>query len=194
LTQTQAGYDYTVIIEEGLSYKKFTESLGGKPILIHPDGELTINYLDTQGLPLNQLQIASAVALVSKMIGESPDPEKQQLRQAQIGQYVTSSIPTLSGMGWQTSRPGFPACNGWRAPFTNGAGKDGAWLHLPRSVRRLRDRMERDRRRSPRLLRLLRRRNHPISEGAANRAVPDADRLQRVHARGIPDPFGPDWI
>ena len=50
LTQTQAGYDYTVIIEEGLSYKKFTESLGGRPILIHPDGELTINYLDTQGL------------------------------------------------------------------------------------------------------------------------------------------------
>lgn len=88
LTQTQAGYDYTVIIEEGLSYKKFTESLGGQPILIHPDGELTINYLDTQGLPFNQLQIASAVALVSKMIGESPDPEKQQLRQAQIGQYI----------------------------------------------------------------------------------------------------------
>jgi hypothetical protein len=88
LTQTQAGYDYTVIIEEGLSYKKFTESLGGRPILIHPDGELTINYLDTQGLPLNQLQIASSVALVSKMIGESADAEKQQLRQAQIGQYI----------------------------------------------------------------------------------------------------------
>ena len=88
LSQTQLGYDYTVIIEEGLSYKKFTESLGGTPILIHPDGELTLNYLDTQGLPLNQLQIASAVALVSKMIGESPDPEKQQLRQAQVGQYV----------------------------------------------------------------------------------------------------------
>jgi type IV secretion system protein TrbE len=88
LTQTQAGYDYTVIIEEGLSYKKFTESLGGRPIIIHPDGELTLNYLDTQGLPLNQLQIASAVALVSRMIGESADAEKQQLRQAQIGQYV----------------------------------------------------------------------------------------------------------
>jgi hypothetical protein len=88
LTQTQAGYDYTVIIEEGLSYKKFTESLGGRPILIHPDGELTLNYLDTQGLPLNQLQIATAVALVSRMIGESTDQEKQQLRQAQIGQYI----------------------------------------------------------------------------------------------------------
>ncbi len=88
LSQTQLYYDYNVIIEEGLSYKKFTESLGERPILIHPDGQLTINYLDTQSLPLNQLHIATAVALVSKMIGESPDPEKQQLRQAQIGQYV----------------------------------------------------------------------------------------------------------
>ena len=88
LSQTQPGYHYTVIIEEGLSYKRFTESLGGRPILIHPDGELTLNYLDTQGLPLNQLQIASAVALVSRMIGESTDSEKQQLRQAQIGQYI----------------------------------------------------------------------------------------------------------
>ncbi len=88
LTQTQLDYQYTVIIEEGLSYKKFTESLGSTPILIHPDGQLTINYLDTQGLPLNQLQIASAVALVSRMIGESSDSEKQQLRQAQIGQYI----------------------------------------------------------------------------------------------------------
>jgi hypothetical protein len=88
LSQTQPYYNYNVIIEEGLSYKKFTESLGEKPILIHPDGQLTINYLDTQELPLNQLHIATAVALVSKMIGESADPEKQQLRQAQIGQYV----------------------------------------------------------------------------------------------------------
>ena len=88
LSQTQLYYHYNVIIEEGLSYKKFTESLGERPILIHPDGQLTINYLDTQSLPLNQLHIATAVALVSKMIGESLDPEKQQLRQAQIGQYV----------------------------------------------------------------------------------------------------------
>lgn len=88
LTQTQPYYHYNVIIEEGLSYKKFTESLGETPILIHPDGQLTLNYLDTQGLPLNQLHIATAVALVSKMIGESADPEKQQLRQAQIGQYI----------------------------------------------------------------------------------------------------------
>ncbi len=88
LSQTQLYYDYNVIVEEGLSYKGFTESLGESPILIHPDGELTLNYLDTQALPLNQLHIATAVALVSKMIGETNNPEKQQLRQAQIGQYI----------------------------------------------------------------------------------------------------------
>lgn len=88
LLQTQARYHYNVIIEEGFSYKRFTEALGETPIIIHPDGQLTLNYLDTQGLPLNQLHIASAVALIAKMIGEAPDPEKQQLRQAQIGQYV----------------------------------------------------------------------------------------------------------
>jgi hypothetical protein len=105
LSQTQLYYDYNVIIEEGLSYKKFTESLGEKPILIHPDGELTINYLDTQELPLNQLHIATAVALVSKMIGESADPEKQQLRQAQIGQYV-NQLYVDTFQEWAGKHPG----------------------------------------------------------------------------------------
>ena len=88
LEQTAAYYDYTVIIEEGLSYGKFTEAMGERPIILHPDGDLTINYLDTRGLPLNQLQIATAIALVSRMIGEAGDAETQQIRQAMLGQYV----------------------------------------------------------------------------------------------------------
>jgi hypothetical protein len=88
LEQTAAYYDYTVIIEEGLSYGKFTEAMGERPIILHPDGDLTINYLDTRGLPLNQLQTATAVALVSRMIGEASDEETQQIRQAMLGQYI----------------------------------------------------------------------------------------------------------
>ena len=88
LTQTQPYYHYTVLIEEGASYSSYTESLGEKTLYIQPDGQLTLNYLDTQGLPLNQLHVATAVALVSRMIGESSNNEKQQLRQAQIGQYI----------------------------------------------------------------------------------------------------------
>jgi hypothetical protein len=88
LEQTAAYYHHTVIIEEGLSYGKFTEAMGGRPIILQPDGDLTINYLDTRQLPLNQLQIATAVALVSRMIGEAADEETQQIRQAMLGEYI----------------------------------------------------------------------------------------------------------
>jgi hypothetical protein len=88
LLQTAGHFDYSVIIEEGLSYKAFTEQLGETPIIIQPDGALTLNYLDTQGLPLTQLHLASAVALLSRMVGEPPDTEALALRQAQLAQYL----------------------------------------------------------------------------------------------------------
>jgi len=89
LEQTACYYDYTVLIEEGLSYKAFTQALGERPIILHPDGDLTINYFDTGGLPLGQLQLATAVALVARMIGEAPGVEAQQIRQALLAQYIT---------------------------------------------------------------------------------------------------------
>lgn len=88
LTQTAPYFDYTVIIEEGLSYEPFTRALGSSPIILHPDGDLTINYFDTDGMPLAQLQVATAVALLSRMIGEAPDPEAQQVRQAILARYI----------------------------------------------------------------------------------------------------------
>ena len=55
LSQTEAFYDYTVI-EEGLSYETYTRTIepGARPIILQPDGDLTINYLDTDGLPLTR--------------------------------------------------------------------------------------------------------------------------------------------
>ena len=88
LMQTAAFFDYTVIIEEGLSYKPFTTALGETPIIVHPDAALTINYLDTQGLPLTQLHLASAVALLSRMIGVPDSEEHLALRSAQLTQYL----------------------------------------------------------------------------------------------------------
>ena len=81
-------FSYTVLIEEGLSYGSFTQAMGERPIILHPDGDLTINYFDTGGMPLGQLQVATAVALVSRMIGEAPDAEAQQVRQAVFAQYI----------------------------------------------------------------------------------------------------------
>ena len=62
--------------------------MGERPIILHPDGDLTINYFDTGGMPLNQLQIATAVAFVSRMIGEAGDAETQQIRQAVLARYI----------------------------------------------------------------------------------------------------------
>ncbi|MCB1103396.1 MAG: hypothetical protein H7A44_08540 [Opitutaceae bacterium] len=88
LLQTASNFDYTVLIEEGLSYKRFTEALQETPIIVHPDSSLTLNYLDTQGLPLTQLHLASAVALLSRMIGIPDSREQLALRSAQLTQYL----------------------------------------------------------------------------------------------------------
>ncbi|HRG54653.1 MAG TPA: hypothetical protein PLG56_01325 [Lacunisphaera sp.] len=88
LWQTAAHFDYTLIAEEGLSYKRFTEALGETPIIVHPDSALTLNYLDTQRLPLSQLHLATAVALLARMIGEPDRLEQLALRQAQLTQYL----------------------------------------------------------------------------------------------------------
>ena len=88
LSQTDPYYDFTLIVEEGLSYGIWTEALGGTPIVIQPDGDLCLNYLDTQGVPLTNLQITTAAALVAKMAGHPADEDRRNLRLAQITQYI----------------------------------------------------------------------------------------------------------
>src|SRR6266480_4542974 len=90
LTQTEGYFAYTVIIEEGLSYGIYTQTVDedARPIIIHPDGDLTINYLDTKGLPLTPDHLSAATALVARMIGTSAQEDKQMLRQAQIAKYI----------------------------------------------------------------------------------------------------------
>ena len=88
LFQTADFFGHSLIIEEGLSYKHFTEALGETPIVIHPDAALTLNYLDTQELPLTQLHLATAVALLARMVGQSDNAQELALRQAQLTQYL----------------------------------------------------------------------------------------------------------
>lgn len=88
LSQTDPYYDFTLIVEEGLSYGIWTQAQGGTPIVIQPDGDLTLNYLDTQGAPLTNLQITTAAALVGKMTGLPADEDRRNLRLAQITQYI----------------------------------------------------------------------------------------------------------
>jgi hypothetical protein len=88
LSQVAPYYDFMLLLEEGLSYGIFTEANGSKPIIVHPDGTLCINYLDTNGAPLSNLHIDMAASLVCKLVGTTPDPEKSQLRKAQVRKYI----------------------------------------------------------------------------------------------------------
>jgi type IV secretion system protein TrbE len=90
LSQTENYFAYTVIIEEGLSYGIYTQTVepNAKPIVIQPDGDITINYLDTKGLPLTPDHLASSTALAARMVGLSQHEDKQMLRQAQISKYL----------------------------------------------------------------------------------------------------------
>ena len=88
LSQTDPYYDFTLIVEEGLSYGIWSQAQEGTPIVIQPDGDLCLNYLDTQGAPLTNLQITTAAALVAKMAGHPADEDRRNLRVAQITQYI----------------------------------------------------------------------------------------------------------
>ncbi|MFZ0826818.1 MAG: hypothetical protein WAO02_05565 [Verrucomicrobiia bacterium] len=72
-------------------------------IIIHPDGDLTINYLDTKGLPLTPDHLSAATALVARMIGTSSQEDKQMLRQAQIAKYL-NLLYEDSFQDWQKKR------------------------------------------------------------------------------------------
>jgi len=88
LTQTEPFFDYTVIIEEGLSYGLYTRTMGASPIVIHPDADITINYLDTAGLPLTSLHLGSTAGLVARMCGQGGDADRQKLRHSYIEHYL----------------------------------------------------------------------------------------------------------
>jgi hypothetical protein len=86
LTQTEGYFGYTVIIEEGLSYGIYTATVqeGARPIIIHPDGDLTINYLDTKGLPLSPIgaNLTFFPRITCKLRTPAPTPFLESLTNA----------------------------------------------------------------------------------------------------------------
>lgn len=88
LSQTECYYDFTAIIEEGLSYGTYTQLMGADPIIIHPNANLTINYFDTNGLPLTEEHIAIAASLCLKMVGFSQNEDTNNCRLAILTEYI----------------------------------------------------------------------------------------------------------
>jgi hypothetical protein len=56
-------FGFRLIVEEGLSHGVLTRAQGCEPVLINPNGDLTINYLDTSGGPLSPLHLAFSADL-----------------------------------------------------------------------------------------------------------------------------------
>lgn len=88
LTQTAPYYDFTAIVEEGLSYNLFTRLYGCEPIIVQPNGNLTFNYFDTRGLPLSSDQLGGATAVAHLMAGPPKDLDKDRIRQALLATQV----------------------------------------------------------------------------------------------------------
>jgi hypothetical protein len=137
LLQTAADFTHTLLVEEGLSYKRFTEAMGEAPIVIHPDAAFTLNYLDTQGLPLTQLHLATAVALLARMVGAPEDPERLAIRQAQLTQYL-QQLYADTFLDWSRRNPEGAedvrrlacAVHGWRSEMPGAATPLEAFVDL----------------------------------------------------------------
>lgn len=90
LTQTEPYYGYTTIVEEGGSYLIYTKTVDAdaEPIVIQSNGRLTMNYLDTGGLPLSGLHLSAAAALPMLMVGQSRDEDRTKLRHALLSNTI----------------------------------------------------------------------------------------------------------
>lgn len=91
LTQTGMYYAFTQIVEEGNSYAVYVRTVdpSARSIIVQANGKLTMNYLDTRGLPLSGLHLSAASALPMLMIGQSKDEDRTKLRQALLNNAVS---------------------------------------------------------------------------------------------------------
>jgi hypothetical protein len=86
LVQTEPSYDYTVIVDNGLSYGVYTQCIekGVTPIIIRSNGTYSFNPFDTRGLPLSNEILSNITALMSLLIGGADTPEKRRYREALV--------------------------------------------------------------------------------------------------------------
>ena len=120
LSQTEGYFAYTVIIEEGLSYGIYTQTVehGARPIIIHPDGNLTINYLDKRSaadagsfVRRDRARRAHDWRFVPRGQANAPAGADRQVSESALRRFI-------SGLAEDTSRP-----TTRHRPARNGASK-----------------------------------------------------------------------
>ena len=85
LAQIGHRFGFRLIVEEGLSHAVLTQTQGCEPVIINPNGHLTINYLDTCEAPLSPMHLAFSAGLCMLFCGnEGLDGERKAIRHAMI--------------------------------------------------------------------------------------------------------------
>ncbi|HWA09505.1 MAG TPA: hypothetical protein VG838_08660 [Opitutaceae bacterium] len=88
LYQTGPYFDYDVLVEEGGAHTNYAEDHGSKPMVIQKSGNITINYLDTLGSPLDPDHLAYAISLTSHFAGKTEDERLNSRRRAYLSYYL----------------------------------------------------------------------------------------------------------
>jgi hypothetical protein len=85
LAQIGHRFGFRLIVEEGLSHAVLTQTQGCEPVIVNPNGMLTINYLDTCEAPLSPMHLAFSAGLCMLFCGnEGLDGERKAIRHALI--------------------------------------------------------------------------------------------------------------
>jgi len=92
LHQSAIYSEYDVIVESGLTHLPFSRAFGIEPIIIRRDGNITINYLDTGGLPLSKEHVGLAITQALQMTGKTDDPRLTNARKAYLAHYVSTVL------------------------------------------------------------------------------------------------------
>ena len=88
LCQTECFFEFTAIIEEGLSYGVMTQIYGEKPIIFSPNSKYIINYFDTDSLPVSPVQINDVSGLLMRMSGLTADDSVNKKRGAILIEHI----------------------------------------------------------------------------------------------------------
>jgi hypothetical protein len=116
LAQIGHRFGFRLIVEEGLSHAVLTQTQGCEPVIINPNGNLTINYLDTCEAPLSPMHLAFSAGLCMLFCGnEGLDGERKAIRHALIvenlqqlytdifNDWVVANEEAAEGLRWRAA-------------------------------------------------------------------------------------------
>lgn len=98
----QAGHEfgYVLIVEEGLSHAVTARTLGAEPIIVTPNGAVTINCLDPDGAPTSPEHLAAVVNLYLLMLREG-GPKAQPADVSRLSACLSRHLNALYDQVWQ---------------------------------------------------------------------------------------------